>query len=85
MSDTTTGSCCSVGGASSVAPEGRADLLAPSAGTAECPVMTGTPVDVARAEAAGLYRDYEGTRYHFCCAGCAPQFDADPAKYVAAA
>nr|WP_229741834.1 YHS domain-containing protein [Kocuria dechangensis] len=52
--------------------------------TAECPVMAGTPVDKAAAEAAGLYRDHAGQRYWFCCPGCAPAFDADPAQYAAA-
>ena len=49
-----------------------------------CPVMAGTPVSKTAAEAAGLYRDYEGNRYWFCCAACGPLFDADPAKYAAA-
>ena len=48
-----------------------------------CPVMVGTAVNKAAAEAAGLYRDYEGERYHFCCGGCGPAFDSDPAKYAA--
>lgn len=48
-----------------------------------CPVMAGSPVSKAAAEAVGLYRDYEGERYHFCCAGCGPAFDSDPATYAA--
>ncbi|THV29070.1 YHS domain-containing protein [Glycomyces paridis] len=52
---------------------------------AECPVMTGSTVVKADAEAAGLFRDFEGERYWFCCAGCGPAFDADPAKYARAA
>ena len=52
---------------------------------AECPVMAGSTVLKADAEAAGLVRDYEGTRYYLCCAACGPLFDADPAKYAAAA
>jgi YHS domain-containing protein len=51
---------------------------------ATCPVMAGTPVVKAAAEATGLFRDYEGNRYWFCCAGCGPAFDADPAKYAQA-
>lgn len=47
-----------------------------------CPVMAGTPVVKALAEATGLFRDYEGNRYWFCCAGCGPAFDANPAKYA---
>ncbi|MEV7527643.1 YHS domain-containing protein [Agrococcus lahaulensis] len=52
---------------------------------AECPVMAGSTVLKADAEAAGLVRDYEGTRYYLCCAACGPLFDADPAKYATAA
>jgi len=50
--------------------------------TAECPVMAGTPVIKAEAEAKGLYRDYEGQRYWLCCPGCGPKFDANPAQYA---
>lgn len=85
MSDSPTGSCCSIDSTAFVSAVGRKDLLAPAGATAECPVMVGSPVVIAQAEAAGLFRDYEGTRYYFCCAGCAPRFDADPAKYAAAA
>jgi Cu+-exporting ATPase len=31
---------------------------------------------------APLQREYQGTRYGFCCAGCLKKFDADPAAYV---
>lgn len=55
-----------------------------AADLAECPVMPGNFVVKATAEAAGLFRDHEGTRYWFCCAGCGPRWDADPASYVAA-
>ena len=46
--------------------------------------MVGSRVSKTAAEAAGLFRDYRGQRYWFCCAGCGPAFDADPAKYAAA-
>ncbi|MGW3510196.1 YHS domain-containing protein [Streptomyces sp. NPDC000994] len=52
---------------------------------AVCPVMAGTPVVKSVAEAQGLFRDYNGGRYWFCCASCGPLFDADPAKYATAA
>jgi YHS domain-containing protein len=51
---------------------------------AECPVMCGSLVVRAEAEAAGLVRDYEGKRYWLCCAACGPLFDADPARYATA-
>ena len=69
-------SCC--GHAAPAAP------AAPADDAAICPVMAGTPVSKAAAEAAGLYRDYEGNRYWFCCAACGPLFDADPSQYAAA-
>jgi len=50
-----------------------------------CLVMAGTPVVKSIAEAQGLYRDYEGERYYFCCGACGPLFDANPAKYANAA
>ncbi|MCI0156522.1 YHS domain-containing protein [Leifsonia shinshuensis] len=66
-------------------PTGTQNLLGPTAtDLAECPVMQGSLVVKADAEAAGLYRDYEGTRYYLCCAGCGPKFDADPARYATA-
>ncbi|RJT96599.1 hypothetical protein D6T65_15815 [Arthrobacter frigidicola] len=49
---------------------------------AYCPVMAGTPVVKAEAEAKGLFRDYDGERFWLCCAGCGPAFDAEPAKYT---
>lgn len=77
-------SCCSTKAPyPAVADTGRQNLLdGPSEDTATCPVMGGRTKKEAT-EAAGLYRDYEGTRYWFCCAGCGPAFDADPAKYAA--
>ena len=61
------------------------NLVGPSADEiAECPVMRGSTVVKAEAEAKGLFRDYEGQRYWFCCAACEDPFDADPAKYAAA-
>lgn len=44
-----------------------------------CPVLGNT---IASKEVATGYSDYKGTRYYFCCAGCKPDFDANPAKYV---
>lgn len=66
-------------------PSTGQDLLAPGGGDlAECPVMKGRTVVKAHAEAAGLFRDYQGKRYWLCCKGCGPRFDADPAKYATA-
>ncbi|MFD1716142.1 YHS domain-containing protein [Amnibacterium flavum] len=49
-----------------------------------CPVMPTNLVNVERAEAQGLFRDYKGQRYWFCCAACGPLWDAQPDKYAAA-
>ena len=42
---------------------------------ATCPVMGGTINQ-------SLYTDYEGKRVYFCCEGCVPEFQKDPAKYI---
>lgn len=66
-------------------PSGGQDLLAGTSGElAECPVMPGSMIEKTRAEAEGMFRDYEGKRYWFCCKGCGPRFDADPLKYISA-
>ncbi len=41
--------------------------------------VCGMTVDPAKAAAA---IEHEGTRYFFCCQGCATRFRADPAKYL---
>ena len=73
------------GGCSGHAPKTEDLAKANSDDVTECLVMAGTPVIKSDAEAAGLYRDYEGKRYWFCCAACGPLFDADPDRYANAA
>jgi len=53
--------------------------LAPStaAEPLKCPVMGS-----GAANMEGGYRDYNGARYWFCCAGCDAKFDKEPAKYL---
>ncbi len=48
-------------------------------GQLTCPVMKSAIP--SEAKAAG-YSDYKGKRYYFCCEGCKPMFDKDPAKYA---
>jgi Cu+-exporting ATPase len=36
-------------------------------------------------KAAGGKAEYKGKTYYFCCAGCKPRFESDPATYAAAA
>lgn len=73
------------GGCSGHAPKTEDLAKANSDDVTECLVMAGTPVIKSDAEAAGLYRDYNGERYWFCCAACGPLFDADPDRYANAA
>ena len=72
--------CCSTNETNPAAENGgRENLLGGGADDmTTCPVMVGTPVSKKTAEAAGLYRDFKGERYYFCCAGCGPAFDSDP-------
>lgn len=81
-----TSSYCSTNATTSnpaVSNDSSKNLLSePQDDWATCRVMADTPVSKSAAEEKGLYRDYEGNRYWFCCAGCAPKFDANPAKYA---
>lgn len=47
--------------------------------SAVCPVMGNKIPDVTKAAGKSVYK---GKTYYFCCAGCKPKFDKDPAKYV---
>ncbi|RYG88268.1 YHS domain-containing protein [bacterium] len=49
---------------------------------AMCSVMHNDPVDIAKATKDGLFTDYKGKRYYFCCPACKPTFEKDPAKYA---
>ena len=73
------------GGCSGHGASAEALAQTPAAEMAQCPVMVGTPVVKADAEAAGLVRDHDGQRYWLCCAACGPLFDADPDRYANAA
>lgn len=46
-----------------------------------CPVMK---VVVSKPTKEAGHSDYKGKRYYFCCAGCKPTFDKNPAKYAMA-
>jgi YHS domain-containing protein len=70
---TRSGGCC--GSEAAAQPVANDDLTT-------CPVMAGRTVVKSVAETKGLFRDYKGNRYWFCCASCGPAFDADPEKYA---
>ena len=44
-----------------------------------CPV---TKEKIASVKDAAGSSTYQGKTYYFCCAGCKPMFDKDPAKYA---
>jgi len=48
--------------------------------SAVCPVMGTRIPDVTKA--AGGKSVYKGKTYYFCCKGCKPMFDKNPAKYI---
>lgn len=47
--------------------------------SAICPVMSSKIPDVTKAAEKSVYK---GKTYYFCCGGCKPEFDRNPAKYV---
>jgi YHS domain-containing protein len=47
-----------------------------------CPVMKH---EISKVTADTARSEYKGNTYYFCCEGCKPAFDKDPAKYVKAA
>ena len=44
-----------------------------------CPV---TKEKISSVKDAAGSSTYKGKTYYFCCAGCKPMFDKDPAKYA---
>jgi YHS domain-containing protein len=54
------------------------DAEAPIGTKATCPVMGNELTVTADTQKS----QYKGKWYYFCCAGCKPQFDANPEKYV---
>lgn len=47
----------------------------------KCPVMTDQAVDIKKATKEGMFADYKGRRYFFCCAACKPAFNKNPAAF----
>ena len=47
--------------------------------SAVCPVMGSKIPDVKKASGKSVYK---GKTYYFCCGGCKPMFDKNPAKYI---
>jgi len=58
---------------------------APKGKVIHCAVEKDNVVDVKEATAAGLFADYKGRRYYFCCTGCPQEFKHNPAKFAKSA
>lgn len=69
-------------GSVSAAPIAKAKPAAAKAAALVCPV---TKEKIASVKDAAGSSTYQGKTYYFCCAGCKPMFDKDPAKYAAPA
>lgn len=67
------------------APAGQATKTTTAAPAPEHDPICGMSVDPAKAKDAGLTSVFEGKTFYFCGADCKKQFDADPAKFAAAA
>ena len=51
----------------------------PAAASLVCPV---TGEKIASVKDAAGSSTYKGKTYYFCCGGCKPAFDKNPAKYI---
>ena len=60
----------------------RAMEIPPEQQTAPKDPVCGMAVDPKKSDQIAVY---EGTKYHFCSAGCRTTFEADPATYAHAA
>jgi len=69
------------GAATAAAPAKHTAKTAPAVKLV-CPVTGET---IASKKLAAGHSDYKGKTYYFCCAGCKPAFDKDPAKFTKAA
>lgn len=72
--------CATVAASVSAQKPGKAPKALPKEVT--CAVMPSEKATVAKAQKDGLFADFKGKRYYFCCAGCVPAFKKEPAKYV---
>lgn len=73
---------CAVLASAALAGPGKKQQPAKTPTEIKCAVMTSHTVNIKEATAKGLYADYKGRRYYFCCTMCPPAFKKDPAKYA---
>ena len=72
--------CATIGAANAQKTPAKPAPMKP--GMTACAVMPKDIISIKDAEKAGHYSDYKGKRYYFCCPGCKPAFDKNPAKYA---
>ncbi len=82
---------CGPGGCSHDSQPAAAKTNPAAGGAAACPVSGATAADlvcpvmgnpIPSVEKAAGKSVYNGKTYYFCCTGCKPKFDKDPAAYV---
>jgi YHS domain-containing protein len=73
---------CAVLGSAALAGPGKGKPTAKTPTEIKCAVMTSHTVNIKEATEKGLFADYKGRRYFFCCSMCPPAFKKDPAKYA---
>ena len=61
------------------APHQKSAHSKPAKASIICPV---TGDKIASVKKAVGHSTYKGKTYYFCCSGCKPRFDKNPAKYV---
>jgi YHS domain-containing protein len=64
------------------APSWSASKKAVASDITSCAVVPHDKVSIKAATKAGMYTDYKGNRYFFCCAGCPEKFKKNPAKFA---
>lgn len=71
-----------IAGAAVAAPVAKHTAKAKPAAKLVCPVTGETVASVKDSAGSSTYK---GKKYFFCCAGCKPMFDKEPAKYTKSA
>ena len=68
--------------APAVFAQGTAAAKKPAAAKTAAPIVCAVMGDKVPDVKTAKFSVYKGKKYYFCCAGCKPEFDKTPAKYV---
>ncbi len=60
----------------------QAPAKKPAAAVKPAPIVCAVMGDKVPDVKTAAFSVYKGKKYYFCCAGCKPEFDKNPAKYV---